>query len=112
MTYTISGLRGSNANESTTPASGGSAASGDDSAFAVEPCEPSASGPRRTRTAAAVPAEADKRDNSGCAPEQRSSAAPSPPPPRPPARLLDQRLQISDPLLEIAILLDLRPAEA
>jgi hypothetical protein len=57
-----------------------------------------------------VPPEADKRDNSGSDEEERSRPVSLPAAARPPACLLDQRLQIRDPLLEIAIVLDLRPA--
>ena len=68
------------------------------------------SGRRATRAAAAVSAEADEGNNSACDQKQRSDAATRPPPSCPPARLLDQQFQIGDPLLEIAILLDLGPA--
>ena len=57
-----------------------------------------------------MPAEADKGNNSAYDEEERNGAATRPPPPRPPARLLDQRLQVRDAPLEIAILLGLGPA--
>jgi hypothetical protein len=68
------------------------------------------SGRRAARAAAAVSAEADEGNNSGCDQEQRGDAATRPAPSCPPARLFDQRLKIGDALLEVAILLDLGPA--
>ena len=68
------------------------------------------SGRGAARAAAAVSAEADEGSNSACDQEQRSGAATRPSPSCPPARLLDQRLKVGDALLEVAILLDLRPA--
>ena len=104
------GRRGSNANaDGRSPA--GRAAS-DGAAFVAWPLRARAVGERRAfRTAAAVPAEADERSHAAAATSSRA-AAPfrMPSPSRPPARLLDQRLQVRDTLLEIAILLDLGPA--
>ncbi len=68
------------------------------------------SGRRAARAAAAVSAEADESNNSARDHNERSDAATRPAPSCPPARLLDQQFQISDTLLEIAILLDLWPA--
>jgi hypothetical protein len=63
-----------------------------------------------TCTAAAVPAEADERGNPCCGNQQSRRPVPLPAASRPPARLLDQRLQIRDTLFEVAIPLGLRPA--
>ena len=57
-----------------------------------------------------MPTEADERGNPCRSKQQSSRPVPLPPASRPPARLLDQRLQIRDTPLEIAILLDLGPA--
>ena len=65
---------------------------------------------RATCTAAAVPAEADERGNPCRSNQQSRRPVPLPAASRPPARLLDQRLQVGDALFEIAILLDLWPA--
>ena len=67
-------------------------------------------GSRRAISSAAVTAEADQRCNPYPSNQQRHGPVPLSPVPSPPARLLDQRLQSSDTLREIAILLDLRPA--
>src|SRR4029077_9681262 len=67
------------------------------------------SGRRGTCTTTAAAAEADKGGNSGREEEECSGASTRAPSSRPPARLLDQRLQIRDTLLEIAILLGLAP---
>ena len=80
-------------------------------AFVAGPARRSASGERRgTRTAAAVPAEANERCSPCRSDQQSRRPVPLPATSRPPARLLDQRLQVRDTLLEIAILLDLWPA--
>ena len=71
---------------------------------------PSVGGRRASRAAAAVPAEADQRGNPCRSNQQSRRPVPLPAASRPPARLLDQRLQVGDTLLEVAILLDLRPA--
>jgi hypothetical protein len=60
---------------------------------------------RRSGTAAVVAAEADER-GSACGSKQQSRHSLVPPPaPRPPARLFDQRLQISNSLLAVAVVL-------
>jgi hypothetical protein len=63
-----------------------------------------------TRTAAAMPAETDERGSACPSKQQSRRPLPLPAASRPPARFLDQRLQIGDTMLEIPIPLDLGPA--
>ena len=64
----------------------------------------------RADRAAAVAAKTDQKGNPDRGGQQKHCCRALPPPPCPPARLLDQQFQISDPLLEIALLLDVWPA--
>ena len=58
----------------------------------------------------AASTEADERDNPCRGKQQGRRPVPLPAASRPPARLLDQRLQVRNTLFEVAILLGLWPA--
>ena len=72
-------------------------------------CARAAGERRRPGAASAASVEADQTGHARSCSDGERGSVPDPPAPRPPARLLDQRLQIGDALLEIAVVLVLGP---